>query len=59
MIDGGFSLVERLARWQLDCPTLVDPVLGPVGGAVREAARPPSAEAPADDLAPVAILSEN
>ncbi|WP_159098185.1 hypothetical protein [Parazoarcus communis] len=58
-MSGGFSLVDRLARWQLDCPTLVDPVLGARTGPVPETVRPPTSDAPGDELAPVAILSEN
>lgn len=58
-MEAGFSLVERLARWQLDCPTLVDPVLGVRADSVRDAGRARSGEAPGDELAQVAILSEN
>ncbi|MBR0565491.1 hypothetical protein J5J83_05075 [Azoarcus sp. L1K30] len=58
-MEAGFSLVERLARWQLDCPTLVDPGLGARADSIRDEVPARSGEAPGDELAQVAILSEN
>lgn len=60
-MDERFGLMQRLARWQLDCPVLLDPVLG--ARAARAGQTEPGEEASADpealELERVAIVSEN